>query len=62
MTVRYKLVQVPEDLHEILRLLAFGRGTTITAQTEEVLRPALEKMPVPQVTIPQAKPDAAVQP
>jgi len=62
MTVRYKLVQVPEDLHERLRLLAFERRTTITAQTEEVLRPVLENMPLPQLTSPQPEPVAAVQP
>lgn len=58
MTVRYKLVQVPEDLHDRLRLLAFERRTTITAQTEEVLRPVLESIPLPKLEATQPEPVA----
>lgn len=48
MTVRYKLIQVPEEQHEELRVRAFVNRTTITAEAEAALRVGLERLTAAQ--------------
>jgi hypothetical protein len=61
MTVRYKLIQVPEEQHEQLRVRAFVNRTTITAEAELALRVGLEQCTAVQAAnVPQQAQPARV--
>lgn len=61
MTVRYRLIQVPEDLHDQLTTLKYVNRTTITAEAEAALRIGLERLMAAQAAnVPQQAQPARV--